>query len=163
MIIGIVAISKNHAIGKDGKLPWHYTHDLRFFKETTMGNVVVMGSSTWRAIGKALPGRLNIVLSRSGLGDAPAGVLRLSSNDEIVELAPYLSGDVYIIGGAKTYETFANVIDEWIVTEIPLEIPDADTFFDTRLLNGFETFQRIHLTKELLVKKMRRAPQTIVE
>jgi len=163
MIIGIVAISINHAIGKDGKLPWHYTHDLRYFKETTMGNAVVMGSSTWRAIGKALPGRLNIVLSRSGLGDAPAGVLRLSTKDEIVELAHYLSRDVYIIGGAKKYETFANVIDEWVVTEIPIEIADADTFFDTRLLNGFESFQRINLTKELLVKKMRRSPQTIVE
>ena len=52
MIIGIVAISRNFAIGKGGKLPWHYPADLRFFKETTIGNTVVMGANTWRAIGR---------------------------------------------------------------------------------------------------------------
>jgi len=74
VIIGIVAIAKNYAIGKDGKLPWHYSSDLKFFKETTAGNAVVMGSNTWRSIGKPLPNRLNVILSRSGL-DLPSGVL----------------------------------------------------------------------------------------
>ncbi len=117
MIIGIVAISQNeYAIGKDGKLPWHYSADLKFFKETTTDNVVVMGANTWRSIGKPLPNRLNIVLSRSGNVDTPPNILKLSSKAEVVELAKYLDRDVYIIGGAQTYKDFADVIDQWIVT-----------------------------------------------
>jgi len=57
MIIGIVAIAKNHAIGKGGKLPWHYPADLRFFKQATTGSAVVMGMNTWASIGKPLPDR----------------------------------------------------------------------------------------------------------
>ncbi|HSK71207.1 MAG TPA: dihydrofolate reductase, partial [Pyrinomonadaceae bacterium] len=64
-IIGIVAIAQNYAIGRGGKLPWHYSADLKFFKETTLNNAVVMGFNTWKSIGKPLPKRLNIVLSRS--------------------------------------------------------------------------------------------------
>jgi dihydrofolate reductase len=75
MIVGIVAISENCAIGKDGKLPWHYSADLKLFKETTMGGTIVMGSSTWRSIGRPLPGRLNIVISRSELQELPDGVI----------------------------------------------------------------------------------------
>ena len=104
MIIGIVAISKNYAIGKDGKLPWHYSADLKFFKETTTGNAVVMGANTWRSIGKPLPNRLNIVLSRSGKIETPPDVMKLSSKDEVIELSKYLNRDVFIIGGAKTFD-----------------------------------------------------------
>ena len=64
MIIGIVAIAQNFAIGKGGKLPWHYSSDLKFFKETTIGNAIVMGRKTFDSIGKALPNRLNIVLKK---------------------------------------------------------------------------------------------------
>src|SRR5438045_9047737 len=109
-IIGIVAIANNYAIGRGGKLPWHYPADLKFFKETTTGNAVVMGANTWRSIGKPLPDRLNIVLSRSGNIGAPAEVMRLSSADEVVELSELLNKDVFIIGGAKTFEEFADVI-----------------------------------------------------
>ncbi len=65
MIIGIVAVAKNFAIGKDGKLPWHYSADLKFFKETTLNHAIVMGFNTWNSIGKPLPKRLNIVLSQN--------------------------------------------------------------------------------------------------
>src|SRR5215210_2783795 len=98
MIIGIVAIARNLAIGKDGKLPWHYSADLKFFKETTTGNVVVMGSNTWRAIGKPLPDRLNVVLSRRQ-NTVPSSVMQLASAEEVIELSKYVNRDVYIIGG----------------------------------------------------------------
>ena len=65
MITAIVAIARNFAIGRDGKLPWHYSADLKFFKRTTSGHTVVMGFNTWKSIGKPLPNRLNIVLSRT--------------------------------------------------------------------------------------------------
>ena len=137
-IIGIVAISKNFAIGKDGKLPWHYSVDLKFFKQMTKGNTVVMGSKTWRSIGKPLPDRLNVVLSRGGMIDAPPDVMRLGTTAEVVELSKLLVKDVFIIGGAKTYEEFADIIDQWIVTRVPLKIKDADTFMASNFLDRFE-------------------------
>src|SRR6266436_1792113 len=62
-IIGIVAVDRNLAIGKGGTLPWHYPADMKFFKQTTLGNAVVMGSRTWQTLKKPLPDRMNIVLS----------------------------------------------------------------------------------------------------
>jgi len=156
MIIGIVAISKNFAIGKDGKLPWHYPADLKFFKETTTGNAIVMGSNTWRSIGKALPYRLNVVLSRTGEVETPAAVMKLSSEDEVVELAKYLNKDVFIIGGAKTFADFAGVIDKWIVTEVPLTIEGADTFMPANFLDDFELQGTFGLGEELEVKILHR-------
>ena len=64
MIIGIAAVDRKGAIGKGGKLPWHYSADMKFFRETTTGHAVVMGRKTWFTIGKPLKNRLNIVLSR---------------------------------------------------------------------------------------------------
>ena len=157
MIIGIVAISKNYAIGKDGKLPWHYSADLKFFKETTTGNAVVMGANTWRSIGRPLPNRLNIVLSRSGNVDRPKTVLKLSSKAEVVELAKYINRDIYIIGGAHTYMDLADVIDQWIVTFVPLEVEDADTFMPQNFLDGFETKQTVEFAEGLTIKTLRRS------
>ena len=156
MIIGIIAVSINYAIGKDGKLPWHCPADLKFFKETTTGNVVVMGANTWRSIGRQLPNRLNIVLSRSGNIDTPETVLKLSSKDEVVELAKYLDRDVYIIGGAHTYGDFADVIDRWIVTFVPIEVSDADTFMPVDFLVGYEETEMIGIGDDLTVRKYSR-------
>lgn len=156
MIIGIVAISINYAIGKDGKLPWHYSTDLKFFKETTTGNVVVMGANTWRSIGRPLPNRLNIVLSRSGRVDAPETVIKLSSKAEVVELAKYIDRDIFIIGGAHTYEDFADVIDQWIVTFVPIEVADADTFMAVDFLIGYEETEMIKIDDGLTVRKFSR-------
>jgi dihydrofolate reductase len=156
MIIGIVAISKNYAIGKDGKLPWHYTADLKFFKETTSGNAIVMGANTWRSIGRPLPNRLNIVLSRSGKIDRPVEVMKLDDADEVIELSKYLNRDVYIIGGAKTYKAFADVIDKWIVTVVPETIEGADTFMDKDFLDGFELEETRDLGDDLTVKILHR-------
>lgn len=153
MIIGIVAISINYAIGKDGKLPWHYGADLKFFKETTIGNVVVMGANTWRSIGRPLPNRLNIVLSRSGRVDVPDTVLKLSSKAEIVELSKYLDRDIFVIGGAHTYEDFADVIEQWVVTFVPVEVADADTFMPADFLVGYEETEMIQLDDGLTVRK----------
>ena len=155
-IIGIVAIAKNYAIGKGGKLPWHYAADLKHFKETTTGRVVVMGANTWRSIGKPLPNRLNIVLSRTGNVETTPGVMRLASRDEVADLAQYLDRDVFIIGGAKTYAEFADVIERWVVTEVTLEITDADTFMPTDFLDGFEMDKTIDLADDLHVKIMHR-------
>ena len=156
MIIGIVAISQNYAIGKGGKLPWHYAADLKFFKETTTGNAVVMGANTWRSIGKPLPERLNVVLSGSSSVTPPPEVMRLSEKEEVLDLARYLNRDVFIIGGAKTYAEFAGDIEKWIVTEVPLTVEHADTFMPTDFLEGFEIEETRDLGDDLVVKIFQR-------
>lgn len=154
-IIGIVAVSKNFAIGKDGKLPWHYPADLKHFKETTTGSAVVMGSATYRSIGKPLPNRLNIVLSRSAEIEKADNLIQLQSGREAVDLAKYLKCDLFVIGGAKTYETFAPFIDVWLVTEVPLQVNDADVFMPTDFLDGFSRVERLELGDGLLVETFR--------
>ena len=138
MIIGIVAIAKNYAIGKDGKLPWHYSADLKFFKATTTGSAIVMGSNTWRSLGKPLPNRLNIVLSRSNSIETQPGVLLLRSREEVIALSLYLKSDLFIIGGAKTFEAFADSVDEWIVTRIPETVEGADVYMPSDFLDSFK-------------------------
>ena len=150
MIIGIVAIAVNFAIGKDGKLPWHYSSDLKFFKETTSGNAVVMGRKTYESIGKPLPKRLNIVLSRSL--EKQTDIFVLQTKDEILNLARYLKGDVFIIGGAKTYTEFADVIEKWIVTEVPEIVDDADAFMPKDFLENFTVRETKVLEEGLEVK-----------
>ncbi|MDM7920890.1 MAG: dihydrofolate reductase [Pyrinomonadaceae bacterium] len=152
MIIGIVAIARNYAIGKDGKLPWHYPADLKFFKQTTTGNAVVMGINTWASIGRPLPNRLNIVLSRTAELEPQPGVLLLRSKEAVLELAKYLKGDIFLIGGAKTYENFADSIDKWIVTEVPETVEDADVFMPRDFADGFEITDTTELEGGLIVK-----------
>ncbi len=155
VIIGIIAISKNLAIGRKGKLPWHYSADLRFFKQTTMGHAVVMGSTTWKSIGKQLPGRENIVVSRKKIR-LPEGVRLVSSVDDVVEFDESFPKDVFIIGGAGVYESFADVIDRWIVTDIPETIEDADTFMPRSFLDEFEGEDVIELDDNLRVRILHR-------
>jgi dihydrofolate reductase len=151
MIIGIVAIAQNLAIGKGGKLPWHYSADLKFFKETTTGNAIVMGRKTFDSIGKPLPNRLNIVLSRANeIGNSR--VITLKTKDSVSELVKYLKGDVFIIGGASIYREFADLIEKWLVTEIPLTVKDADAFMAEDFLRGFAAAGAIELEKDLQVK-----------
>ena len=149
-IIGIVARAGNGAIGRGGAIPWHYPADMKFFRQTTTGHVCVMGRATWLSLPKPLPKRLNIVLSRSAL-EVPAGVVVLRSAAEVLSLQPFLAGDLYIIGGAQIYETFAPHVAKWLVTEIPLEVPDADTFLPDDFLRGFTQYNAQPLSENLFV------------
>ena len=151
-IIGIIAMAQNFAIGKGGKLPWHYSADLKFFKQATVSNAVVMGFNTWASIGKPLPKRLNIVLSRKANIESEPSVLLLRSREDVLALKEYLNCDLFIIGGAKTYENFADVIEKWIVTEIPAIVENADTFMSRRFLDGFELRETKELEDDLRVK-----------
>ena len=151
MIIGIVAIAQNFAIGKAGKLPWHYPADLKFFKETTSGKVIVMGRKTFDSIGKPLPNRLNIVLSRTQELENPQ-VIVLRNKEAVLELAKYLKGDLFIIGGATIFEEFADSIEKWLVTEIPETVEEADAFLPKDFLNGFEVIEIKELDTDLKVK-----------
>ena len=155
-IIGIVAVARNFAIGKDGKLPWHYSADLKHFKETTTGQAVVMGSNTYRSIGKPLPSRLNIVLTRSAQIDTADDLIFLRSEKEAVDVAKYLKCDVFVIGGAKTYAEFAPLIDAWIVTHVPIEVENADVFMPYDFLNEFDSVEKREIGDGLVVETFRR-------
>ena len=159
MIIGIVAIAENGAIGKDNKLPWHYSADLKFFKRTTIQNIVAMGSKTWRSIGKPLPDRQNVVLSRSERLELPDGVIHLRSKKELTDLAMTADSDVFIIGGAEVFSAFRDVIDRWLVTRIPENVSDADTFMPPDLFDGFEETEQIDLGEGLRVSVLDKRPQ----
>lgn len=151
-ITGIVAVAKNLAIGRNGKLPWHYSADLKFFKQTTIKNAVVMGFNTWKSIGKPLPNRLNVVLSRSANIENQPNVLLLRSVEEVIALGKFLNCNLFIIGGAGTYKSFAGAIEKWIVTEIPETVEDADTFMPADFLKGFDESETIELEGDLRVK-----------
>lgn len=150
-IIGIVAVSRNGAIGRGGSIPWHYSADLKFFKQQTTGNACVMGYRTWCSLKKPLPNRLNIVLSRQAEVEAQEGVIVLRDKQAVLSLKPYLSCDLFIIGGHKVYQTFLGEIDKWIVTEIPLTVEDADTFMPEDFLQGFKPYDSRQLEENLKV------------
>jgi dihydrofolate reductase len=154
MLIGIVAISKNFAIGRGGALPWHYSADLKFFREMTTGHAIVMGYNTWRSIGRALPNRRNIVLSRKHGLDAGSGAELCRDRNEIVELAR--RSDVFVIGGAALYREFSPEIERWIVTEIPIDVDDADTFLPVGTLDDFCLLESRGIGDGLIAKTYQR-------
>ena len=137
MIIGIVAVDRNGAIGKGGKLPWHYSADMKFFKETTTGNACVMGYKTWLTLKKPLPNRLNVVLSRQSETEPQDAVVVLRDVESVLSLAKELRCDLFVIGGAQVYRSLLPYIEKWIVTEVPLTIAGADAFVPDNYLEGF--------------------------
>src|SRR2546429_4467900 len=128
MIIGIVAVDRNLAIGKDGRLPWHYSADLKFFKETTTGNLVVMGRHTWLTLKGPLKDRQNIVLSRDQNLSTEDSVIVVRDVESVMDLVRTQDTHLFVIGGAQVYESFLPHIERWIVTEVPLAVEGADTF-----------------------------------
>src|SRR5436189_1011889 len=103
-IIGIVAVDRNLAIGKGGTLPWHYSADLKFFKQTTIGNAVVMGARTWATLKQPLPNRMNIVLTTKPDAAPLDSVNRLPTVSAVLTLAQTLTTDLFVVGGARVYE-----------------------------------------------------------
>jgi dihydrofolate reductase len=152
MIIGIAAVDRKGAIGKGGKLPWHYSSDMKFFRETTVGNAVVMGRKTWLAISKPLKNRLNIVLSRDTDIEPQESLVVFSDIDSVLSFNKSLTTDLFVIGGAQIYEAFREHIEKWIITEVPLTVHGADAFMPKGYLEGFEMVDSKSLDDDLTVK-----------
>ena len=157
-IIGIVAVDRNRAIGKGGRLPWHYSADLRFFKEQTTGNACLMGYRTWLSLKKPLPGRLNVVLTRRAEVEPRESVVWLRDTQSALALYDYLNCDLYVIGGAQVFETFRERIERWLVTEVPLAVEGADTHMPADFLEGFRPRDTRDLGDGLKVTTHERAP-----
>ncbi len=122
----IAAVAKNGVIGAHGKLPWHLPEDLQHFKKLTLGHPVIMGRRTWESLGKPLPGRENIVVSRKSGFEAP-GASVASTLEAAVALC---TGEevAYVIGGAEIYAAALPLADGLVLTEIHQDY-EGDTRF----------------------------------
>jgi dihydrofolate reductase len=126
MISIIVAASANNTIGIRGDLPWRLSDDLRRFKETTMGKPIIMGRKTWESIGRPLPGRLNIVITRQpDFAAAGCEVVR-SVGDAIAAAGD--ADEIMIIGGSQVYQRALPLADRLYLTRVHTEI-EGDAFF----------------------------------
>ncbi|MFO1388521.1 dihydrofolate reductase [Cellvibrio sp.] len=131
----IVATAKNNAIGRNNELPWHLPQDLKYFKSVTLGKPVIMGRKTFESIGKPLPGRTNIVVTRQKNWSV-AGVLVAKSVEEALEIAQQFRGEqsslaeeVMVIGGAEIYRHALPIADRVYLTKIDIDVEGADAFF----------------------------------
>lgn len=122
----IACVSRDGGLGKDNDLLWRFPEDQKFFRQTTTGSTVVMGSKTFASIGRALPGRENIVLSRHTV--AQDGVKTFSDKAELDQYLFALAGQKFVIGGASLYEVYLPEAETIYLTEVDAEKP-ADVFF----------------------------------
>jgi dihydrofolate reductase len=123
----IAAVARNGVIGFEGRLPWHIPEDLARFKELTLGNAVVMGRATYESIGRPLPGRVNIVLTRRPDWSIE-GVVTVHSLGDALSTVAELGVDAYIAGGAAVYAATLKEADRLELTEVDLA-PEGDTWF----------------------------------
>lgn len=144
----IAAVADNMAIGRDNELLWHISADMKYFRRVTMGCPIIMGYKTWLSIGRPLPGRRNIVITKSHF-DAPESVVQVSdvasafaAAEEVLvnaadaqevqaTAAQCSAGQCFIIGGAKTYERTLAQADKLYITHVHTSVSDADAFFPT--------------------------------
>lgn len=124
----IAAMAHGQVIGKDNKMPWYLSEDLKHFKNTTMGHPVIMGRRTYLSLGRPLPGRENIVLTRNRkfCGDD------ITVHHSLGDVEQYLDANAkeraFVIGGGEIYRTFLHRIDTWYITRIDLLV-EGDTHF----------------------------------
>lgn len=145
-LTAIVAMTSERIIGRDGTLPWHLPEDLAFFKRTTSGHTIVMGRTTYDSIGRPLPKRRNIVLTRDRNWQTQ-GVEVIHS---VKELAPLVAKEeeVFLIGGAQVYAAFMDQLDEMLVSWVreaypgDTRFPDFSTEFPSyEVVEEYETFE----------------------
>ncbi|SNS50220.1 dihydrofolate reductase [Belliella buryatensis] len=125
----IVAKAENNVIGKDNQLIWRLSSDLKLFKKYTTGHHIIMGRKTYESMGKPLPNRTSIVISRNKDFEVPEGHFLAHSLEEAIQLGISRNLDqVFIIGGAQIYKEAIQFCDEMIITEVQAA-PEGDAFF----------------------------------
>jgi dihydrofolate reductase len=130
-VVLVAAYATNRVIGADGGIPWRIPEDFAHFKATTLGHTLVMGRATYDSIGRPLPGRRTIVVTRDPewtAGEHAEGVLVAHSIEQAFALATGLPGDVMVAGGAQIYALALPYATHQVLTEVDLE-PDGDTFY----------------------------------
>ncbi len=138
----IAAMANDRVIGKDNQMPWHLPADLKHFKRITMGHPVIMGRKTYESIGKALPGRKNIVIS-SRRDFSPTDATVVGSPEQALAAARG-SEEVMIIGGGQIYQRFLPHADRLFLTQIELQVEGDTQFVDFNADNSFHLVAEIH-------------------
>lgn len=150
-LTSIVAVGLRGEIGVRNELPWRLKSDLRFFKRTTLHNLVIMGRKTFQSIGGCLPSRENIVLShRPTLFEDHAGCHHSHSVGETLHLREKCAAEAFVIGGALTYQEFAPFVDRYIVTVVRSAFPAADAFFSEQVIGNEDNWVQRELEVERL-------------
>ena len=129
----VVAVSRNNAIGKGNELPWRISEDLKFFKSVTLGKPCIMGRKTYESIGKALPNRDNIVITRNAQFTAP-NVTVANDLEDAIKIAEAFAiarsvAEICIIGGGEIYRQSIEDVTKLYLTKVDTIIEDADAFF----------------------------------
>lgn len=128
LISAIVAVAQNGVIGKDNQIPWYIPDDLKFFKRTTLGHHVIMGRKNYRAMGKPLPKRTNVVITRDPYFIS-TGCIVVHSIEEAIETARENDEtEAFIIGGGEIYSQTADLWDRLYITEVHAEV-EGDVYF----------------------------------
>lgn len=127
----VAAMAYNGAIGRGGEMPWHYPADFAHFKRVTMGATLIMGRATWDSIGRPLPGRETVVLTRdaSWSSEKYPQVKTATSLGAALALAEQLPGPIVIAGGSQVYEQAMAVATHQILTHLPLIVEGADAYY----------------------------------
>ncbi|QQS39438.1 dihydrofolate reductase [Candidatus Woesebacteria bacterium] len=123
----IAALSKNFVIGNKGRIPWHISEDFKYFKKLTLGHTVIMGEATFKSIGKPLPDRKIIVMSKDKNFEA-YGCVVVHSLEDALKLINTESGEIFIAGGGQIYKLFLSLADKLYLTEIDKAF-EGDTYF----------------------------------
>lgn len=151
----IAAMSLNRVIGAGNKLPWHLPDDFKWFKQMTTGHIVVMGRKTFESIGKPLPNRETIVLTRSP--QPIAGVHTIARLEELATLEPALAGrEIFICGGAQLYEIALPLCSDLYLTLVQ-RVVEGDTCFPP-FEEQFELMEQIRETEQYKILHYRRRP-----
>lgn len=141
-IVLLAAVDRQGAIGRDNALPWRLPDDLARFKAATLGHPVLMGRKTAESLGRALPGRRNLVLTRSGRVPFD-GMEPVASVDAALETARAAGARrLCVIGGGEVYALTLPLADRLSMTEVHTDVADADAFFPTRILAGWREVSR---------------------
>ncbi|SEM81941.1 dihydrofolate reductase [Mesobacillus persicus] len=140
MISLIWAMDENRVIGSYNKLPWHLPEDLKFFKRVTMGHPIVMGRKTHESIGKPLPGRENVIITRDRQYRSE-GCTVLHTIDELLDFASKTDEEVFVIGGAEIFKEIIPHADRLYLTMIHHQF-EGDTFFPSFHIDEWELESR---------------------
>ena len=152
----IVAVARNGVIGKNGQLPWHVSEDLKHFKKTTNGHAIIMGRNTHDSIGRPLPKRRNIVVTRQG-GAVFRGCETAHSLEEAIALARTTDPCPFVIGGASLYQEALPLATELHLTTIDRDV-EGDAHFPDDLSEFEEVESRAGETPGVVFKVLRRKP-----
>jgi dihydrofolate reductase len=164
-LTSIVAVNSQGAIGCNNELPWRLKTDLRFFRDQTMGQVVIMGRKTLDSMGKPLAKRHNIVLSHNSVlfQKTENSEVATSVAEALVDANKHKGKEVFVVGGAATYKLFSPYVDRYLITMVDKDVCGADAYFDQSIFNKEDDWDIIRREDVKFVEEDDEVPFQIFE